>query len=109
MLDEVQKQVSLACRGVEKHVKLRQRESGVKDAYTQFWIDDLIKRARAKKIEQPELSEDDIQADLMTWVHANTDIIYNPFFTLPGMIPHISYIKDSTHVLNLIPRARSNP
>ncbi|TFK90573.1 hypothetical protein K466DRAFT_516936 [Polyporus arcularius HHB13444] len=87
ILDEVKRQVYLACSGVEKPVKVRQRETGVKDAYTQYWIDDLIKRARAMKQDHPELTEDDIRTELISWADANADKIYNPFFTLRGLDP----------------------
>ena len=73
-----------ACTGIEKRVKDRQTLTGVKDAYTQYWIDELIKRARDQKKEHPERSADSIQTELMAWADAHADEIYNPFLTLRG-------------------------
>ncbi|TFK86355.1 hypothetical protein K466DRAFT_550568 [Polyporus arcularius HHB13444] len=84
ILVEVKKQVHMACSGIEKHVKDRQRATGVKDAYTQYWINDLIKRARSMKIEHPDMSDEQIETELVSWADANAEIIYNPFFTLRG-------------------------
>lgn len=42
IVEELEKQVKLACSGVASHVKDSQTRTGVKDAYTQHWIDDLI-------------------------------------------------------------------
>ncbi|KAJ7924500.1 hypothetical protein B0H13DRAFT_1511636, partial [Mycena leptocephala] len=39
---ELEKQVKLACSGVMKLVKDSQTNTGVKDTYTQFWIEQLI-------------------------------------------------------------------
>ena len=39
------RQVSRACTGYSTHVKSLQKETGVKDAYTQPWIDELVERA----------------------------------------------------------------
>ncbi|KAF8166902.1 hypothetical protein K438DRAFT_1503651, partial [Mycena galopus ATCC 62051] len=42
ILQQLQKQVKLACSGVIKPVKDLQVETGVKDAYTQLYIDELL-------------------------------------------------------------------
>jgi hypothetical protein len=77
--------VALACRGVAEHVKTKQTATGVKDAYTQFWIDDLISRARKMKSADPSRTTDSIQAELLTWVADHKDEIYNGFLKLDGI------------------------
>ena len=39
---DVEYQVRLACLGVAQAVQNQQTKTGVKDAYTQYWIDYLI-------------------------------------------------------------------
>ncbi|KAI9061285.1 hypothetical protein FKP32DRAFT_1654775 [Trametes sanguinea] len=85
VLAEVKLQLSLACRGVEAHVRNRQTLTGVKDSYTQFWIDQLIQRSREMKREGR--SVDDVQRELVEWVDKHEDEVYNPCFMLPGLDP----------------------
>ena len=74
----------MACLGITQNVQNQQTENGVKDAYTQFWIDDLIARARILHKKHPERTPLDIQAELLAWVHEHKSDIYNPFLTLDG-------------------------
>lgn len=74
----------MACLGVAQNVQNQQTKSGIKDGYTQFWIDDLIARARSLRKDHPERTTIDIQTELLTWVHKNEGNIYNPFLTLDG-------------------------
>lgn len=74
----------MACLGIAQNVQNQQTKNGVKDAYTQFWIDDLIARARILRKSHPERTPLDIQAELLTWVHEHKSDIYNPFLTLDG-------------------------
>ena len=39
---DVEYQVQLACLGVAQNVQNQQTKTGIKDAYTQYWIDYLI-------------------------------------------------------------------
>ncbi|EPQ57708.1 hypothetical protein GLOTRDRAFT_126197 [Gloeophyllum trabeum ATCC 11539] len=86
-LSEVKAQVQLACHGVAKHVSTRQTDTGVKDSYTQHWIDMLLKRARELKAANRSRSKEDIAKELMEWVIQNGDNIYNPFLQVPGFDP----------------------
>ncbi|KAF9053465.1 hypothetical protein BJ165DRAFT_1524159 [Panaeolus papilionaceus] len=83
-LAQVKEQVHVACLGVAASVEKLQASTGVKDAYTQHWIDDLIARARSLKKANPDWSANDIQEHLQAWVDENEAIIYNPFLTLEG-------------------------
>ena len=82
MLLDVKSQVELACLGIAQNVQNQQTKNGVKDAYTQFWIDDLIACARILHKNHPERTTLDIQAELLTWVHKHENDIYNPFFNI---------------------------
>jgi hypothetical protein len=84
ILSDVKHQVELACLGVAQNVQNQQTKHGIKDGYTQFWIDDLITRARTLRRDHPGRTIADIQAELLTWVHENKTNIYNPFLTLDG-------------------------
>ncbi|KZT20093.1 hypothetical protein NEOLEDRAFT_1076404 [Neolentinus lepideus HHB14362 ss-1] len=83
-LAEVQAQVRMACSGVAQPVKDRQSFTGVKDLYTQPWIDQLIARARQLKAENPGRPEVEISDELMVWVIDHGNEIYNPFLQVEG-------------------------
>ena len=51
---DVKSQVELACLGITQNVQNQQTKNGVKDAYTQFWIDDLIAHAQILHKNHPE-------------------------------------------------------
>ncbi|KAF8193520.1 hypothetical protein K438DRAFT_2131595 [Mycena galopus ATCC 62051] len=87
ILEELRKQVKLACSGVIKHVKDSQTETGVKDAYTQFYIDELLSRFKELKKEEPNRTVDEIESELLQWTVDNKDTIYSPFLTLKGFDP----------------------
>jgi hypothetical protein len=81
---DVDYQVELACLGVAQNVQNQQTKHGIKDGYTQSWIDNLIARARTLRKDHPERAPADIQTELLTSVHKNKNDIYNPFLTLDG-------------------------
>ncbi|THU98413.1 hypothetical protein K435DRAFT_795704 [Dendrothele bispora CBS 962.96] len=84
---ELEEQVKLACRGVTSHVTQRQTDSGTKDAYTQYWIEDLIQRFHSTKTANPQLTTCEISEGLMNWVKDNTDKLYSSFLTTEGFDP----------------------
>ena len=47
----MQKQLRLACSGVKARVAKEQSSTGIKDSYTQYWIDKLLERVQAMKNE----------------------------------------------------------
>ncbi|KAJ7698601.1 hypothetical protein B0H17DRAFT_1158298 [Mycena rosella] len=87
ILEELEKQVKLGCLGVAKHVKDSQTETGVKDTYTQFWIDELLARFKQMKKDQPTRSVQEIQEELIQWTVDNRDKIYSVFLTMKGFDP----------------------
>lgn len=85
-MKEVEKQVKVACLGVAQSVKDLQTDSGIKDAFTQHWIDQLIERSRIMQKSQPKRPVNEIQAELMRWVDEKKSTIFNPFLTIKGAI-----------------------
>jgi hypothetical protein len=83
-LTEVERQVKAACLGIAQTVKDLQTNSGVKDAFTQHWIDELINRSRDMQKNQPQRPVAEIQDELMTWISTKKAAVYNPFLTLIG-------------------------
>ena len=81
---DVEYQVQLACLGVAQNVQNQQTKTGIKDAYTQYWIDYLIDRACSLHKERPGQTMADIQSKLLTWVQEHKSEIYNPFLKLDG-------------------------
>ena len=81
---KIEAQVQAACLGVAQVVKDLQTETGVKDAFTQSAIDELITSARNMQKLQPHKPAAEIQAELMLWVNANKARVYNPFLTMKG-------------------------
>ena len=81
---DVEYQVELACLGIAQNVQNQQTKTGIKDAYTQYWIDYLIDRARTLRKEYPARTTADIQSELLSWVQEHNSDIYNPFLKLDG-------------------------
>ena len=96
----MEEQVRAACLGVAQEVKDLQTKTGIKDAFTQHWIDELIAKARSMQKLQPSRSPHEIQAELMAWVDANKSAIYNSFLTMPGVLGSFSHLNI---ILTLIP------
>ncbi|KAK7451321.1 hypothetical protein VKT23_012663 [Stygiomarasmius scandens] len=87
VLEELGKQVKLACTGVAKHVSECQTNSGTKDMFTQYWIDHLISRFHAEKKSNPNSTKAAIQKSLTDWCSENKDKIYSGFLTTQGFDP----------------------
>ncbi|KAJ6589471.1 hypothetical protein B0H19DRAFT_892628, partial [Mycena capillaripes] len=83
-LEELHKQVDLACFGVKTAVEARQTDTGIKDSYTNHWINDLLRRSQELKKANPNLGRAEIVQQLRDWVKANNSTIYNPFLSLKG-------------------------
>ncbi|KAF7372530.1 hypothetical protein MVEN_00115200 [Mycena venus] len=83
ILQQLQKQIKLACSGVIKLVKDLQTETGVKDAYMQFCIDELLSRFKDMK-KDPNFTVEEITSELTQWTTDNQEKIYSPFLTTKG-------------------------
>ncbi|EIN03386.1 hypothetical protein PUNSTDRAFT_37895, partial [Punctularia strigosozonata HHB-11173 SS5] len=84
-LREVWIQLEKACEGVMLPVKERQTETGVKDAYAQHWVEQLIARFKQMHAEDPARSRESIVQELKVWLHEHAHDVLNPFLTMPGL------------------------
>ncbi|OBZ65812.1 hypothetical protein A0H81_01426 [Grifola frondosa] len=100
-LTEVKHQVSLACKGIEANVKKRQTDSGVKDAYTQHWIEYLLARFQQLKAEDPNRSDNDITRELEAFVTQRGNELYNPFLQLEGFDVNLDTPVELLHTVLL--------
>ncbi|KAJ7856512.1 hypothetical protein B0H14DRAFT_3642560, partial [Mycena olivaceomarginata] len=87
IIAKLEKQIKLACSGVLKPVKNAQTRTGVKDMYTQHWINHLLSRFSEMKSVEPERSDADIRAELVQWTVDNHVNIYSAFLTTKGFDP----------------------
>lgn len=75
--------LKLACLGVKSNVTKEQAATGIKDPYTQFWIEQLF--SQAQELKNQNLSPTQIQDKLLHWVDEKMDAIRNGIFTLRGI------------------------
>ncbi|KAJ7503663.1 hypothetical protein B0H11DRAFT_2222291 [Mycena galericulata] len=87
ILTELKKQVKLACSGVAQPIKNSQTETGIKDAYTQHWIDHILEQFKEKKRQAPDRTNTEIQEEHIQWTLDNEEKIYSGFLTLKGFDP----------------------
>jgi GMP synthase PP-ATPase subunit len=78
----LEKVLRLACSGVKSNVAKEQAATGIKDQYTQFWIDQLL--SRAQELKNQHMSPTQIQDELLRWVDEKMATIKNEIFTLKG-------------------------
>ena len=103
-------QVRAACLGVAITVKDLQTQDGVKDAFTQYWIEELIAKARVMQKLQPSRPPREIQDELMAWVDENKPAIYNSFLMMPGaLFTSFIYLLISYHVIPGFDASRDTP
>ncbi|KAJ6452950.1 hypothetical protein C8R45DRAFT_1193344 [Mycena sanguinolenta] len=85
--EELDNQIKLACAGVAAPIKDAQTRTGVKDPYTQFWIDEILSRFKSLSKATPRPSPAEIQQQLLDWVDENRDKIENPFYATRSLDP----------------------
>ena len=81
--ESLQKQLKLACSGVKARVLKEQSTTGIKDGYTQYWIDQLLERAQTMRNSGVGIVE--IEQDLNNWIEENKSLVKNKVFTLKGI------------------------
>ncbi|KAJ7878139.1 hypothetical protein B0H14DRAFT_2567404 [Mycena olivaceomarginata] len=70
------KQVELACEGVSKRIQELQTQTGVKDVYTQYWIEQILARAAEMRQQEPDVSETTIKSELIQRTRDNEEKLY---------------------------------
>ncbi|KAF9783812.1 hypothetical protein BJ322DRAFT_1021595 [Thelephora terrestris] len=85
IVESLQRQLKLACSGIKARVLKEQSTTGIKDSYTQYWIDQLLERAQTMKNEGTAVAE--IEQELSNWVDENQSLTTNKIFTLKGFDP----------------------
>ncbi|KAJ7927350.1 hypothetical protein B0H13DRAFT_2229300 [Mycena leptocephala] len=91
IIAELEKQVKLACSGIIKPIKDLQTQTGVKDMYTQYWIDHLLSRFKEMKNNEPDRSNKDIQTELIQWTDTPVEILHTILLGVVKYIWHISH------------------
>ncbi|KAJ6525374.1 hypothetical protein B0H19DRAFT_1214937 [Mycena capillaripes] len=100
-LSELKKQVNLACGGVAKRVQELQTQTGVKDVYTQYWIEEILARATQMREEDAEITDTAIKSELIQWTRDNEEKLYGPFLTLKGFDPAADTPVELLHTILL--------
>lgn len=98
---EIKAQLLAAMTGVRKSVTKLQTKSGIKDAIAQYWIDQLIDKARALRqgVDGPKLTKAQAVERLKVWLETQTDQPFNPLLAMPGA-PEIALTIVSNLVLS---------
>ncbi|KAF8140706.1 hypothetical protein K438DRAFT_1531072, partial [Mycena galopus ATCC 62051] len=100
-LTELKNQIELACGGVAKRVQELQTQTGVKDVYTQYWIDIILARAAQMRREDADISDADIKNELIEWTRDNGEKLFSPFLTLKGFDPAADTPVELLHTILL--------
>ncbi|KAJ7874504.1 hypothetical protein B0H14DRAFT_3106735 [Mycena olivaceomarginata] len=100
-LAELKKQVELACGGVSKRVQELQTQTGVKDVYTQYWIEQILVRAAEMRQQEPDVSGATIKSELIQWTRDNEEKLYSTFLTLKGFDPAADTPVELLHTILL--------
>ncbi|KAJ7583762.1 hypothetical protein C8J56DRAFT_893430 [Mycena floridula] len=101
ILKEVQKQVKVACNGIAQPIKERQTDTGVKDAFTQYWIEHILQQFKVMVDSEDGRTEADISKELCQWVDDHYDDIFSPFLTLKGLDPTKDTLVEILHTILL--------
>ncbi|KAJ6529323.1 hypothetical protein B0H19DRAFT_1214550 [Mycena capillaripes] len=95
IMAELENQVKLACAGVAKPITDSQTQTGVKDMYTQYWINHLLSRFKDMKTDDSARSNQDIQAELVQWTVDNRDTLYSAFLATDDFFSGFDPTKDT--------------
>ncbi|KAK1221492.1 hypothetical protein PQX77_015698 [Marasmius sp. AFHP31] len=87
VLLELRAQLRLACEGVAARITERQTETGTKDPFTQYWIDDILERFRTMRAHNCGIPKEHITAELLKWIDEHDDDTITAFLTLRGFDP----------------------
>ncbi|KAG7093258.1 hypothetical protein E1B28_006941 [Marasmius oreades] len=99
---ELEAQVKMACSGIAcSTLQTRQKETGTKDAYMEYWIDNLTQRYNELQNGEANKSEDEAQQILFEWAEEHHDNIYNPFLSTNGFNPACDTPVEILHTILL--------
>ncbi|KAJ7687881.1 hypothetical protein B0H14DRAFT_3101310 [Mycena olivaceomarginata] len=107
--ETLEEQLRLSMLGDAKAVEDNQRNSGTKDKVTQYWIEQLVSKAKAMKSDHPRRKADEIASELKTWFDEQPGDKMNPLLDMVGLDPsqdtpvellHTSVVKYIWHILN---------
>ncbi|KAJ7060399.1 hypothetical protein C8F01DRAFT_1292764 [Mycena amicta] len=95
VLSIVSEHLNWACYGLPGKIDTDQTDTGVYDAYAQFWIDKILEEAKSRcaaaKRDNPGKSMADIEIEvgdaLAEWLETQYDNVFNPFFMLKAFDP----------------------
>lgn len=81
MKEAIGEQLKVACTGDAKEVAKLQTDSGIKDAFTQVWIEKILVRfCELKAVAGCVIT--DITTELLKWVNDSGDEMYSSFLAL---------------------------
>lgn len=83
-LECLQNQLLLACHGVRKLITDMQTQTGIKDKFTEYWIDRLLAKAVEMKNENPQESTQSNAIILKKWLDEQPGDKYNPLLSVAG-------------------------
>ncbi|KAJ7889801.1 hypothetical protein B0H14DRAFT_2561498 [Mycena olivaceomarginata] len=85
--DNLEKQLRMARHGDKKGIEDLQRSTGTKDKITQHWIEALLKKVTALRLESPRRTKDDIASELQIWLDQQPGDKFNPLLDITGLDP----------------------
>ncbi|KAJ7683329.1 hypothetical protein B0H17DRAFT_1137819 [Mycena rosella] len=97
----VLEQLRLATRGIASHVEALQTSTGTKDKIVQHWIEILIAKSREMQVADSRRSVDSISEELLSWLHKETDQLYNPLLDLQFFDPSQDTMVEILHTILL--------
>ncbi|KAL0563008.1 hypothetical protein V5O48_019070 [Marasmius crinis-equi] len=97
----VLEQLRLASLGIKDRVETLQTESGVKDKMSLHWISILLEEARKRQEADSTRSQQEISAELLTWLGTQTDQPYNPLLDMPWLDPSQDTLVEILHTILL--------
>lgn len=80
----LQRQLDLACFGIEKPITEMQTATGTKDKIAQYWIDILLQKSREIKSRDPNRSMDSIATEVKGWFENQPGDKMNPLLSIDG-------------------------
>ncbi|TFK29556.1 hypothetical protein FA15DRAFT_677776 [Coprinopsis marcescibilis] len=81
-LETVRSQVKEACTGIADRVIKSQKTTGVKDSYTQYWVEKIIDWSRERQNQEDGRPVKVIREELEAFAQTHADAVYSPFLTL---------------------------